>query len=251
MTIRRSPRSLALLGLVTVWMWAVVRNAHAGSSCPGDLNNDDTVTIDELVRAVNAALHGCQPGSSNSVLLQTGQTECDQGAGTLGACPGSPPGQDGAVLAGAALSYMDNGDTIADLVTGLTWEKLLNDGGIHDVTHAYTWEDAFNVKIAALNTVPCLAGHCDWRLPNRRELESLVDAGRAAPAIDPVFNTACEPGSPAPPSCTRLDYYWSSTSYQDPTAPGFAWGVDFNAGIVNGLDKTLPAYFVRAVRGGS
>lgn len=28
--------------------------------CPGDINGDDVVTIDELVRAVVAALEGCE-----------------------------------------------------------------------------------------------------------------------------------------------------------------------------------------------
>jgi hypothetical protein len=45
--------------------------------------------------------------------------------------------------------------------------------------------DGSRVKIAALNTQPCLAGHCDWRLPNRRELDSLVAVEWAAPAVDP------------------------------------------------------------------
>jgi hypothetical protein len=43
--------------------------------------------------------------------------------------------------------------------------------------------------------------------------------------------------------------YWSSTSYQDPTAPGVAWAVDENVGIVNAFDKTNPNH-VRALRGG-
>jgi uncharacterized protein DUF1566 len=239
--------------LVLLILLIVVRGVHAASSCPGDLNNNGTVTIDEIVRTVDAALHGCPSGSSQSLLLQTGQTQCDQGTGILGACPGSPPGQDGAVLAGEPRNYTDNGDgTIQDNATGLTWEKLSNDGGIHDWTDMYTWHDAFAVKIAALNKPPCFAGHCDWRLPNRRELESLVDAGRAAPAIDSIFNTACEPGCAATAcSCTQLDYYWSSTSYQDPTLAGFAWNVDFNVGFVRAFEKTLPVYFVRAVRSGS
>jgi uncharacterized protein DUF1566 len=230
-----------------------VRSAHAVSSCPGDLNNDSTVTIDEIVRAINAALHGCTPGSSQSQLLETGQTQCDQGAGILGTCPGSPSGQDGAVLAGVPRAYTDEGDgTIQDNTTGLMWEKLSNDGGINDWTDTYTWHNAFSVKLARLNTPPCFAGHCDWRLPNRRELESLVDAGRAAPAIDPAFDNACQPGCTVTEcSCTQLNFYWSSTSYQDPTQAGFAWNVDFNTGIVNAFDKTLPVYFVRAVRGGT
>ncbi|HXQ24125.1 MAG TPA: DUF1566 domain-containing protein, partial [Candidatus Acidoferrales bacterium] len=244
-----------LLGLLSALVLIPARSAHAASACsacPGDLNNNDQVTIDEILTVVNAALTGCPPaGPSLSSLLQTGQTACDQGDGTLGACPGSPPDQDGAVGAGIPPNYTDNGDgTIADKVTGLIWEKLSNDGMIHDWTNTYTWYDAFNVKIAALNTPPCFADHCDWRLPNRRELDSLVDTGRAPPAIDPVFNAGCTPGCTVTTcSCTQLmRSYWSSTTYQD--RPTFAWSVDGNVGIVNAFEKSVVTQYVRAVRGG-
>ena len=229
--------------------------ARADLSCPGDLNGDRTVSIDELVRAVNAALQGCGPAPDQvSPLAQTGQTQCDQGDGTLGACPGSPPGQDAAVRAGRALGYTDNGDgTIRDNVTGLVWEKLSDDGSVHDYDNTYTWYDAFAVKVAELNTPPCFAGHCDWRLPNRRELESLVDAGRSAPALAPAFNAGCEPDcTPETCACAQSaehDYDWASTTYHD--LPGLAWAVNFNVGDVSAFEKTIGTQCgVRAVRGG-
>src|SRR5438094_9253656 len=43
-------------------------------------------------------------------------------------------GDDGAIQAGAPLSYTDNGDgTITDNNTGLVWEKKSADGSIHDM----------------------------------------------------------------------------------------------------------------------
>jgi hypothetical protein len=247
-------RAVSLLALLSALVLIPVRGALAASvcsACPGDVNNDGQVTIDEILTVVNAALEGCPlAGPSLSSLLQNGQTECDQGEGALGPCPGSPPGQDGAVRAGMPLSYTDNADgTITDKATGLIWEKLSNDGTMQDWSNTYTWYDAFNVKIVALNTAPCFADHCDWRLPNRRELDSLVDTGRVAPAIDPVFNTGCTQGCTVTTcSCTQLAYYWSSTTYQD--LPTFAWAVDGNVGIVNGFEKGVVKNPVRAVRGG-
>jgi len=258
MTIPCFLRPVPLLGLLSALVLIPVHSAHAASACsecPGDLNNNGQVTIDEILTVVNAALTGCPPaGPSLSSLLQTGQTECDQGSGTLGACPGSPPGQDGAVTAGVPLSYTDNGNgTVSDNVTGLIWEKLSSDGGLHDVGTQYTWYDAFASKITALNTSPCFAGHCDWRLPNRRELESLVNSGTMAPAIDPTFDTACTPGCTVTTcSCTQLDYYWSSTTYV--ASPASAWAVDANLGSVDAFCKLFGAApggsYVRAVRGG-
>jgi len=242
-------RRFALFSLVL--SFCAIPLAHAEPSCPGDLNGDNMVTVDELVTAVDAALNGCpEPGAVQSTLPATGQTQCDQGNGTLGPCPGSPAGQDGAIQAGVPHSYTDNEDgTIQDNATGLTWEKLSNDGSIHDLDNLYSWYQAFNVKIVALNTPPCFADHCDWRLPNRHELESLLDSGVIAPAVDPAFNTNCKAGCTVTTcSCTQLDYYLSSTS--DPTFQGFAFDVDFNAGYVKSFDKSLVPLCVRAVRGG-
>ena len=239
-----------LLALISILVLGMVQRA-AASSCPGDDNRNGTVTVDEILMAVNAALFGCSGPAP--FLLQTGQTQCDQGSGTLGTCPGSPQGQDAAVAAGSALSYRDNGDgTISDNVTGLMWEKLSADSSVHDWTKTYTWQDAFSVKLAALNTPPCFAGHCDWRLPNRRELESLVDVGRGTPAIASEFNSGqCDVSPCTACSCTQPDIYWSSTSYQDPNEPGFAWTVNFAFGAMSHFEK-IPdiELFVRAVRGG-
>jgi hypothetical protein len=226
--------------------------ARGQSSCPCDVNGDGQVTVNEVIQGVNASLEGCPPpGSAQSTLVQTGQTQCDQGSGTLGDCPGSPPGQDAEVGAGHPLAYTDNGDgTITDNTTQLMWEKLADDGSLHDRDNAYTWQDAFDVKIAALNTGTCFAGRCDWRLPNRRELDSLIDAGQRTPAVDAAFNTDCKPGCTVTTcSCTQLDYYWTSTTYQ--SIPTFAWAVDCNKGIVNAFEKiSVIKYPVRAVRGG-
>ena len=229
--------------------WATAE-AAGGGMCP---TQNDEAAMQSCIAAhtseVAAALmSGGTCGSGG--LPETGQTQCDQGGGTLGACPGSPAGQDGAVLAGAPRSYTDNGDgTITDNVTGLMWEKLSNDGTIHDYTNTYDWYSAFTTKIAALNSESGFAGHTDWRLPNQFELYSLVDFGLFPLVIDPAFNTGCAPGCNVTTcSCTWSGDYWSSTTYQP--IPIDAWSVDFGSGIVDVLNKSTGP-FVRAVRGGS
>ncbi len=248
-------RSVLLASFVA---WGIMpRGVQAASCCPGDVNNDHVVTVDEIVLAVNAALNGCAAVTipcQGGGLLRTGQVQCDQGNGSIGACPGSPDGQDGSLQAGTAPSYTDNGDgTITDNVTGLIWEKLSDDRSVHDFNKTYSWYDAFNVKIATLNTPPCFTGNCDWRLPNRRELESLVDVGQNAPAVDPVFHdtNTCTMGCTVTTcSCTASNFYWSSTTFQDPSQK-FAWAVDLGAGRITYYEKTSGNLLsVRAVRGG-
>jgi hypothetical protein len=65
-----------------------------------------------------------------------------------------------------------------------------------------------------------LAGHDDWRLPNVRELQSIVDYGLSSPAIQPLFRVS-------------TSMYWSSS----PAAgePGAAWGVELKNGSSGGV----------------
>jgi hypothetical protein len=108
------------------------------------------------------------------------------------------------------------------------------------MNNTYTWYNAIDVFIAGLNAEggTGFAGHNDWRLPNRFELESILDLGRKNPSINPVFvNTKWSGGS----------QYWSSTAKVNYVAN--AWYVLFNYGAPAGTDKTQP-FWVRAVRGG-
>ena len=67
-------------------------------------------------------------------------------------------------------------------------------------------------------TLPA-GGYSDWRLPNRNELQSIVDYSRYNPAIDTTYF----PG-------TVASYYWSSTTYAYSTS--IAWNVYFGYGYV-------------------
>jgi|GEM_PF-699443 len=126
----------------------------------------------------------------------------------------------------ASNNFIDNNDgTVTDTSTGLMWQQ--------NGSTQKTWGDA----LAYCESLT-LAGHSDWRLPNRNELQTIVDYSRYNPAIDTAFFPD-----------TAAYYYWSSTTYTD--LPVNAWYVHFGIGIVRleGYGKDWLQY-VRAVRGG-
>src|SRR5262249_20190524 len=106
--------------------------------------------------------------------------------------------------------------------------------------------------VAQLNAAK-FAGHSDWRVPNVKELQDLVDYTAANPAIAPAFHGAnwgwCGRSAEAACACTQSSHYWSSTTSPASGAPGGAWAVYFANGAVfsNTQDAT---YYVRAVRSG-
>lgn len=131
--------------------------------------------------------------------------------------------------------YVDNeNETITDNLTGLMWSQNDNGEGLE-------WGDAL---LYTENSE--LAGYDDWRLPNVKELQSIVDYSRSptatdqanvGPAIDPLFN------------CTSIineaddddyPYYWTSTSaYFSTASPGYyyAWYVAMGRAVNDeGLD---------------
>lgn len=176
-----------------------------------------------------------------------------------GETSGYGAGSDGNLQKGASRSYTDNGDgTITDNTTGLMWEKKSDDGTIHDKDNMYTWGMATSpytmngtmvtTFLAALNAGDGFAEHTDWRIPNRIELDSLLNLQNVNPAVDTAFNTGCVPSCTVLTcSCTTSYGHWSSTTYQ--LYPDLAWTVGFFDGMVGGNDKA-GSYYVRAVRGG-
>ncbi len=105
------------------------------------------------------------------------------------------------------------------------------------------------MHIAGLNAGGGFAGHTDWRLPNVKELQSIVNYENVNPSVSPAFNTACAATCTVLTcSCTAAAGYWSSST--DAGFPTFAWFVGFNFGNVNQFNKSLSLFVVRALRGG-
>ena len=156
-------------------------------------------------------------------LPDTGQDKCYDVEGNEITCGSGYAGQDAEYDTGCQPSYTDNGDeTVTDECTGLMWQQ-------EDDDTARTWANAL-LYCENLG----LAGYTDWRLPNSRELESIVDAGRSGPAI----NTDYFPG-------TDSSQYWTSST--NIGSPPNVWCVGFGGGYTNGYYKTH-SYYTRCVR---
>ena len=222
---------------------------HGAGNCSTTAESDFEAYLDQWSDGVaTAAGGGVLSAVCGAPLLVTGQTTCWNEAGAVISCAGT--GQDGESQTGVPFAYIDNGDgTITDSNTGLVWEKLSDDGSINDQDTLYNWTEAVSIKIAALNSGAGYAGHSDWRLPNRRELDSIVNLENVNPSTSPAFDTSCVLGCTSLTcSCTISSVYWSSSTYA--RSPTNAWGVDFYDGDTYAKSKTFN-YYVRAVRGGS
>jgi Protein of unknown function (DUF1566) len=163
---------------------------------------------------------------------------------------------DGTVQAGATLSYTDNGDgTITDNNTGLMWEKKGDNGGLHDKDNGYTWSGTGSQETIWdwLDDVNAeggtgFAGYNDWRIPNAKELESLVNFQSGSPMTSAAFNNNCVAGvAVLTGSCTSVSNYFSSTTWARSTS--MAWGVNFYRGDLSPYEK-VSWVRARAVRGG-
>ncbi len=170
---------------------------------------------------------------------KSGQTTCYDASGNTGniiSCSGT--GQDGEHQAGVAWPtprFTDNNNgTVTDNLTGLIWLKNANCFGRENWTTALSSANRLANGTCGL-TDGSTAG--EWRLPNVKELRSLIDWSQ--------YNPALPEGHPF--SGVQSSFYWSSTSYAG--NPAVAWSVYLFNGGAYAYDKTS-RYYVWPVRAG-
>jgi hypothetical protein len=166
---------------------------------------------------------------AGGMYLQTGQTTCHGVDGRAVACAGS--GQDAEFRRGRAWPqprFEPQGEAVHDRLTGLVWTRDAN-----PAEFPLDWNEA----LAAVQrwNARRLAGHRDWRLPNRRELRSLISHQTRRPAL-PAGH---------PFANVFAGWYWSSTTAA--ISPAHAWYVDMDGGrmFYGGKDQSFLVWPVR------
>lgn len=132
--------------------------------------------------------------------------------------------------------FVAQADQVTDNSTALTWRRcaegqMWNGVSCDGSPTLYTWAQALQAAQQAAKS-----SGLPWRLPNVKELSSLLDETRVLPAID----TQAFPGAPG-------DAFWSATPYA--VLSPDAWSVNFALGGVSYQFRD-GAQAIRLVRGG-
>jgi len=199
-----------------------------------DINDDNRVSAwDYIILTLQYGRDGfdtCGAGIAPARVAKTGQNTCYDSGGTEINCLDT--GQDGEYQKGViepSPRFTDHGDdTITDNLTGLIWTQ-----NAQQVSGQMLWSTA----LTECNDLD-YSTYTDWRLPNTRELLSLIDYGEyeydpALPSGHPFFNVIS-------------NLYWTSTT--EAFGNHMASCVEFFAGVSNNRDKSNSLY-VWCVRG--
>jgi hypothetical protein len=131
---------------------------------------------------------------------------------------------------------MNKDGTVSDTKTGMIWKKCSEgqSGANCESGNAttYSWQDALQHAQSVNNSG--FAGYKNWRLPNIKELNSIVEEMCDSPSI----NLGVFPN-------TQIDRYWTSSAYSN--SLNNAWRVNFSYGSSYN-DNGDNNYYVRLVR---
>ena len=233
---------LAILGIIVLMSapTALAEPCNGDFDCNGGVDIGDFITFmtDFFFRGLIYE-NPCEPCRYIDI-PKTGQsTICSDNSGNVIDCAGT--GQDGEYQRGFEWlepRFLDHGDgTVTDTFTGLMWTKNANlPGG------SKNWQEALDYVVEMNTETHANFGYTDWRLPNVRELHSLIDFGEHEPALTsghPFINVQPE----------WITYFWSSTRYAPKSYRDHAWRVCLTFGVVH-IDPKTTSWYVWPVRGG-
>lgn len=216
--------------------------------------DSDLQNVETLILALIAQV----PELGKVPLPRTGQTTCYDVNGTVIACgTGVGLAQDGDLQLGVTWPnprFTNNGDgTVTDELTSLIWMEEANCFGLQSWVNALAEANALfdGCSDCGGTNNDCnlsdgsLTG--EWRLPNLKELLSLITYGFFSPAIPDAAGTGQWSEGDAFSNVQPTANYWTSTTNAESTDD--AWGVDLANGLSDFNTKTNSA-LVWLVRGG-
>lgn len=226
-------------------------SSPASSATYREEENSQEVPISET----SSALVGSGARDFSYVIVDSGQDRCFDTRNGI-SCPQEGEaffGQDAQYIS-ASPDYVDNSDgTVSDLQTGLMWQQQVGEKVTY--SQALAGAETFN-----------LAGYSDWRLPNIKELYSLIDFSGTDPSgrdettnnLQPFIDTTYfefKYGNTAAGERIIDAQFWSSSEYTATTMFGSptTFGVNFADGRIKGYGRETPrgemTQYVRYVRG--
>ena len=218
-----------LLVLVLILSWTTVCAADfyvipVGKKATGDATADDVLKGKTFSNSSATGLTGRMPPAP---VEKTGQKQQ------------SLSGDDGDLQRGVSWPdprFSAGTYVVTDHLTGLMWQKSLN-------TSFMSWYSAIPYcnNLVLWSGGPIGSYLDDWRLPNIKELQSLIDYGKRHPALPDNH----------PFTGLLSDYYWSSTTCAIPYDYIHAWVVYFYNGQLHDLLKSDAGRRVWCVRGGN
>ena len=185
------------LNVADLYYWSSTTPAMPGYS---------TYAWDVLMGASGAAFSG-KDSNNHYVLTVRSETAPPAQLWKTGQAQTYRTGDDGDLTKGVAWPdprFTVDGDCVIDNLTGLMWSRNAN-----LPNGALTWEQALDY---AGNLEHC--GYSDWRLPNRKELRSLVDHSQTSPSLPqgyPFTNVSYD------------RFFWSSSTHAP--SPQYVWNL--------------------------
>ena len=136
--------------------------------------------------------------------------------------------------------YVDHADgTVTDTQTDLMWQTCLvgqqGDRCVGGAPTPFSWAQALLYPGSAAAQQNPAGGHGDWRLPNIRELATLVELQ----CLHPATNLSVFPNTPPA-------HLWSSSPYG--FYPHYSWYLDLEEGVYTYGERTDRDKYLRLVR---